>query len=75
MQILTCVECGDITTSYRCKMCDKEIKDRCQECHDELVHGHIAFNTGASVCGGNITPYGSEDAQYFPGISDKFNNQ
>ena len=46
-----------------------------RQCHDEIVHSIIAFDVGRPVHGGNSTPYGKEDAQYFPGISDKFNNQ
>ena len=69
-----CTECGDDFNSYYCKECKKYIIGACNECHYEIQHNFITYNTGNSVHGGNGTPYKEDDAQYFPGITDRFNN-
>lgn len=71
---MICKECEDIFIVYFCFKCKKGVVDICRECHDELEHGIIAYNTGKPVHGGSFknSPYCDEDAQYFPGICDKF---
>jgi len=71
---MICKECRDLFTSYICDYCDNEITNLCRECHNEAEHGIIAHNTGNPVHGGNTTSYTESDAQYFPGICDKFRN-
>lgn len=69
---MICKECNDIYAEYVCYKCRSKIIGLCRECHNELVQGIIKYESGQSVCGGNHTPYTEEDAQYFPGVCDKF---
>jgi hypothetical protein len=71
---MICKVCQDIFTSYICDDCNSEIIILCRECHNEIKHGIIEYNTGNPVHGGNATPYTEDDAPYFPGVSDKFRN-
>ena len=68
---MKCFECGDYFDQYYCSVCGKAFSTRCSECHNEIMHGLIAYDTGCDVSGGNLTPNTEEDAQYFPGICDK----
>ena len=69
---LICKECNCVFTLYVCNKCKRIIKKTCNECHNEIKHGFITHNTGRPVHGGNTTPYTFDDAQYFPGVCDKF---
>lgn len=71
---MICRECKDIFTPYICDECKNEVTNLCLECHNEIWHGKIEHNTGMPVHGGSpfSSPFYEDDAQYYPGICDKF---
>ncbi len=71
---MICNECKDIFRPYICYECKNKIINLCHECHNEIKHDIIEHNAGKPVHGGSVfsSPYHEDDAQYFPGICDKF---
>jgi hypothetical protein len=69
---MKCEECGCAFSEYRCPLCGFKIFSACEECHAEIAHGIIFFNADPDASGGNRTPNTEEDAQYFPGVCDRF---
>ena len=72
IKFFSCPYCKDKTEVYFCQDCDKEIIDICLECHIEIIHKHIIVGDNNMKLGGNGCPYPEEDAQFFPGICDKW---
>lgn len=73
-KIRTCKECGDRYTICRCRHddCIKNDDGRCMECHLELFHKIVPDCADNIPRCGNEIGYPEDDAQYFPGICDRF---
>ena len=61
-----CESCGDTFGEFICEHCSYGgLSTKCKECHHEVQHKIIQFDTGFPLCG-NPTPYKEEDAKEFP---------
>ena len=68
---MKCEICGGNFSVVECRECLNKIGE-CLECHNELFHGITEPPSSNIPACGNLTPMTEEDAQYHPGISDKF---
>ena len=47
----TCINCKCKYDEWSCESCKKDIYDRCEECHNEVVHS-IIVDQNIHICGG-----------------------
>ena len=72
MDSMICKHCEDELSEIICPA-DHVLLDECLECHMELSHQIFNMEGNVPKCG-NLKPMKEEDAQFHPGISDKFVN-
>lgn len=72
---IKCKHCKDTLTIGYCEECQQILSYICKECHNEVVHNKIrvALSKNTPIVGDlKSSPYHEEDAQYYPGICDKW---
>lgn len=69
-----CIFCKEQYTATVCPICSKVIQWACGTCHAEIEHDKIPDPSENIPLVGDLksSPYSEEDAQYYPGICDKW---